>query len=235
MRPHVGLVRIAAEAEGHRTHAGQPGEPVEDPSQRVLERGAVVHARAHHDLPVHLDPAVEEDLQPAQAGGTLGVAQHVGPQIGIGGVDGDEEGAQPFGQDALGVELGEPGERGEVPVQEGQPVIVVLQVQAAPHTLRQLVDETEGTVVVTRTDTVEHRRGDLHPERLAGGLLDAHRAGHRRPGAAHHDPGIRRVGESLEVDDVARLVPVNALEHVTHGQAGPGCRRRLGDRGHRRC
>ena len=41
------------------------------------------------------------------------------------------------------------------------------------------------------------------------------------------------VAESLEIDDVARLVPVEAEELVAHGQTGPGCRRRLGDRSHR--
>ena len=46
--------------------------------------------------------------------------------------------------------------RGEVPVQERQAVVVVLQVQAAAHALGQLVDEAELAVVVARADPVEH-------------------------------------------------------------------------------
>ena len=47
------------------------------------------------------------------------------------------------------------------------------------------------------------------------------------------DADVRAVAQALEVDDVARLVPIDAEELVTHGQAGPGSRRRRGDRSHR--
>ena len=178
-------------------------------------------------------PPSSSTSQPAQAGGALGVAQHARPQLGVGGVDGDEERAEALGEDALRIELGEAGEGREVPVEEREPVVVVLQVQAAAHALGQLVDEAERAVVVAGADAVEDGRGDLDAEGLAGGLVDPHQPGQRRPGAADQDAEVARVGEALEVDDVARLVPVDAEELVAHGQAGPGCRRRLGDRSHR--
>ena len=178
-------------------------------------------------------PAVEQDLEPAQAGRPLRVAQHVRPQLGVRRVDGDEQRPEPLGQDPLGVELGEAGQRGEVAVEEGQPVVVVLEVEAAPHALGQLVDEAERAVVVAGADPVEDGRGDLHAERLADDLVDPHHPWQGRAGAANEDAEVARVAEALEIDDVARLVPVNAEELVAHGQAGPGCRRRRGDRSHR--
>jgi hypothetical protein len=123
-------LEIAAESERDRPHARQPGVAVEDAGQGVLQRGAVVDARADHDLAVDLDAPVEQDLEPAQAGRPLRVAQHVGPEVGVGGVDGHEQRAEALGQDPLEVQLGEPGEGGEVAVEEGQPVVVVLQVEA---------------------------------------------------------------------------------------------------------
>ena len=233
VRAHLGLLGVAAESERHRPHAGQRRIAVQDPGQGVLERGAVVDARADDDLAVHLDPPVEEDLEPAQAGGSLRIAQHVRPQLGVGRMDGHEQRPEAFGQDALGIELGEPGEGREVAVEERQPVVVVLEVQAAPHALGQLVDEAERTVVVAGADPVEDGRGDLDPERLAGVLVDPHDPGQGRTGTANEDAEVTRVAEALEIDDVARLVPINAEELVSHGQTGPGCRRRLGDRSHR--
>ena len=94
VRAHLGLVGVAAQPERDRAHARQPRVAVQDAGQRVLERRAVVDAGAHDDLAVHLDAAVEEDLQPAQAGRPLRVAQHVRPQLGVGGVDGDEQRAR---------------------------------------------------------------------------------------------------------------------------------------------
>ena len=192
MRAHLGLVGVAAQPERDRAHAGEPRVAVEDPGQRVLERGAVVDARADDDLAVHLDAPVEEDLQPAQAGRALRVAQHVRPQLGVGGVDGHEQRAEALGEDALGVELGETGQRREVAVQERQPVVVVLEVEAPPHALGQLVDEAEGAVVVAGPDPVEDGRGDLHPERLPRLLVDPHDPGQRRAGAANEDAEVAR-------------------------------------------
>ena len=91
---------------------------------------------AHDDLAVDLDAGVEQRAEPAQARGAAPVAQQPGPHLGVGGVDAHVERAQPLGHDALEVGLGEAGERREVPVEERQAVVVVLQVEAAPHALR---------------------------------------------------------------------------------------------------
>ncbi len=78
---------------------------------------------------------------------------------------------QPLGDDPLEVGLGEAGEGGEVPVEERQPVVVVLEVEALPQPGRQLVDEAELAVVVAGAHLVEQRRLHLDAERLAGPLV----------------------------------------------------------------
>ena len=158
MGAHLGLVGVLADPEGHGPHAGQCGVAVQDARQGVLERRTVVDAGADDDLAMHLDAPVEQHLEPPQAGGTLGVAEHVRPQVGVRGVDGDEQRPQALSQDALRIELREPRERREIPVEEGQAVVVVLEVQAAAHALRKLVDEAERTMVVTRADAIEDGR-----------------------------------------------------------------------------
>ena len=87
-------------------------------------------------------------------------------------MDADVQRRQALGHDPLEVGLGEPGERREVPVQEAQPVVVVLQVEAAAHALGQLVDEAELAVVVAGADPVEHGARHLGAERLTGPLGD---------------------------------------------------------------
>ena len=75
-------------------------------------------------------PGVEQRCEPAQAGRAAPVAQQPRAHLGVGGVDAHVERAELLGDHPLEVGLGEAGERGEVPVEERQPVVVVLQVEA---------------------------------------------------------------------------------------------------------
>ncbi len=102
-------------------------------------------------------PASSSSAEPPQARRAAAVAQQPGAQLGVGGVDADVQRAQPLGDHTLEVGLGEAGERGEVAVEEREPVVVVLQREALPHPLRQLVDEAERAVVVAGAHPVEHR------------------------------------------------------------------------------
>ena len=132
------------------------------------------------------------------------------------------------------VQLRETGQRREVAVEEGQPVVVVLEVEAPPHALGQLVDETERGVVVAGPDPVEDGRRDLDPERLAGTPLST-RTTRGSAVAAWRTRTLRSLAslEPLKIDDVAWLLPVNAEALVADGQTGAGRRRRRGDRSHR--
>ena len=114
------------------------------------------------------------------------------PHLGIGGVDRHVQRGQPLGDHPLVVELGETGESGEVPVQERQAVVVVLEVQRPAHPPGQLVDETELAVVVAGLNPVEHSRVDVGAERLT--VLLGHRHRELLAVATHHQrqPPSRR-------------------------------------------
>ena len=139
-------------------------------------------------------------------------------------------GLQLLGDHPLEVGLGEAGERGEVPVEEGEAVVVVLQRQALPHARRQLVDEAERAVVVARAHAVEHRAGEVEAERRARGLLDGHEV--LETAAADLELDARLVGLDLVPDDVAHHLAVEREQLVTGEEPG-GSRRRTGrDRHH---
>ncbi len=168
-------VRLRVEPGDPQRHDGDGGQLwvlVEDAGERVVEPRSVVDTRADDELATDLDAVVEQGPQPAQARRAPAVAQHRRPQLGIGRVDRDVQRRQALGDDPFEIGLGEPGQRREVPVQEAEPVVVVLEVQAAAHPLGQLVDEAELAVVVAGADAVEHGAGHLGPERLARRLGD---------------------------------------------------------------
>ena len=230
VRSHLGLGGVVAHPERHDAHRRRAGEPVEHAEQGVVEHVTVVDAGAHHHLPVHLDAGVEQRREPPEAGGAAPVAQQPGPQLGIGGVDAHVQRAQLLGDDALEIGLGEAGERGEVAVEERQPVVVVLQRQALPHARGQLVDEAERAVVVARAHAVEHRAGEVEPQGHAGVLLDQHQL--LEPAAADLELDARLVGLDLVPDDVAHHLAVEREQLVTGEEPG-GSRRRAGrDRHH---
>ena len=161
---------------------------------------------------------VEEGPQPAQARRTPPVAQHAGPHVGVGGVDAHVERGQAIGDDALQVQLGEASQRREVPVEEGEPVVVVLDVQALPQPGRQLEDEAELAVVVAGAHLVEQGGVHLGAQRLARALGDRQVEVEAAP--AHLDVEVGLVGQQLPLDDVARLVAIEGDDLVAGLQTG---------------
>ena len=69
VRPHAGLGVVAAHAERHDAERRQLRVAVEHAGEGGLEHVAVVDARAHDHLAVHLDAVVEQRPEPAQARG----------------------------------------------------------------------------------------------------------------------------------------------------------------------
>ena len=86
---------------------------------------------------------------------------------------------------------------------------------------RQLVDEAELAVVVTRLDLVEDRRVDVGAEGLARAL------GHHdlllEPATAHVEDHLRLVDQEAPLDDVARLDPVEGEDLVSFDETRSGC------------
>ena len=175
VQSHRRLTVELGDAERHDGHRIEFGILVEDAGERVVEDRAVVDTRAHHDLAAHGDAVIEQRPQPSQAHASSRVLQHLAAHVGIGGVDAHVQRRQALGDHPFEVGLGEPGQGGEVPVEERQPVVVVLQVEARAHALGQLVDEAELAVVVARAHPVEHRARHLDTERLSGRLDDRER------------------------------------------------------------
>jgi hypothetical protein len=138
-------------------------------------------------------------------------------------VDAHVERGQLLGHHALEVGLGEAGEGREVPVEERQPIVVVLEVEAAAQPRRELVDEAELAVVVARAHPVEQRRVDLDPERLAGPLLDLDQR--VEPAAPQLEGQGRLVDEHPPLDQVARDRAVDREDLVALDDAGARGRR----------
>ncbi len=225
--------RIAASVveptEPERDHrdGGELGVLVEHTGHRPLEHVAVVDPGAQHDLAVHLDAVIQQRPEPAQAHPATRVLQHPRPNLGVGGVDADVQRRQALGDDALQVGLGEARQGGEVPVEEAQAVVVVLEVQAAAQARRQLVDEAELAVVVAGAHPVEHRAGHLGAERLAGALADEDVQLH--PAAPHGQLDLGLVDGEAPLDDVARHRPVDGDDLVAGEHAGARRGRAVGD------
>ena len=151
--PVIGRQRVQALAVGrdprrHCSDAAHPGTQRQQVVQRAAQLRAVVDAPAQHQLAVHLDAALRQLLQVGQRFAAPLVGQHPGAQHRVGGVDRDEDGADVHLNDAVDLPVGEVGQRDVVAEQEGQPLIVILEIQALPHTGGQLVDEAEHAMVV---------------------------------------------------------------------------------------
>jgi hypothetical protein len=215
---HARLGVEAAEAERDDAQRRQLREAVEHAREGVLEDGTVVDARAHDHLPVHLDLVVEERAEPAQARGAPPVAEDLRAHVGVGGVDGHVQRAQPLRDDPLQVGLGEARQRGEVPVEEAQPVVVVLEVEALPEPRRQLVDEAELAVVVAGSHLVEERRLHVQAERLARSLVHLDRQ--LQPSSADLQRRVGVVDEEPPLDDVAGHLAVDGVHLVADLHTG---------------
>ncbi len=170
-----------------------------------------------------LDAGVEQQLQPAQARRAAPVAQQARAHVGVGGVNAHVQRTEPLADHALEVGLREPGERGEVPVEERQPVVVVLQVEALAHPLGQLMDEAERAVVVAGADAVEDRAGQFDPEGRAIGLVDADDPFETT--ATQIELNLRSVDLNLVRDHVAHHLPVDREHLVADDHARERSRR----------
>ncbi len=138
--------------------------------------------------------------------------------------------AELLGDHPFEIGLGESREGGEVAVEERQAVVVVLQVEAAPHALRQLVDEAEGAVVVAGAHPVEHRGLEVDAERRARGLVDHQEL--LEAAAANLELDARLVSLDLVPDDVAHRFSVEREKLVARSQPGVVSRRTRCNRRH---
>jgi Na+/proline symporter len=147
-----------------------------------------------------------------------GVLQHLAADLGVGGMDAHVQRREPLGHDPFEICLGEPRQRREVAVQERQPVVVVFQVEAAPHPLRELVDEAELTVVVAGPYPIEDRARHLDAQRLTRPFVDLEGQIEATPPDLELDLGL--IGGELPLDDVARHISVDPHDLVARSETG---------------
>src|SRR5262249_40986323 len=136
---------------------------------------AVVQTGAEDDLSVHLDVVRQEPLQVLVDQRPLRRPEQPRANLRVPGVDADVQRAEVEADDPLELRLGQVRQRDEVAVQEGEAVVVVLDVETAAHLAPVLVDETEIAVIAADTDPVKYVRGKSDAKSLVRFLLNAHR------------------------------------------------------------
>ena len=78
---------------------------------------------------MNLDVVIEKGPQPTKARCAATIAEHRRAQFWVSRMNGDMKRRDSLSNNPLEVHLGEPSQGREVPVEERQPVVVVLQVQ----------------------------------------------------------------------------------------------------------
>ena len=202
---------------GHRRHAGMELAQL---AHGALEVRPVVEPGAQHDLRVEPDPGVgqaAEALHEVALDG-LGAPEQEVPQHRVGGVHRDIEGREAEVDDALDLAVREVGQRDVVAVEERQPVVVVLDVEALAEALRQLVDEAEHALVGACRDLRRLRRLALETEVPAPLPLEHDRARASRP--VDVDRELLLPGLDVEVDQVPETLPVHPQEPIARLEPG---------------
>ena len=183
-RPEIGQpLAVAREADRHDRGRGHRGMQARQLVHGALEVRAVVPFRAQHDLGVHEIPALaSRSITGSSSRRDPRLAEEGVAQIGIGGVHRDVERREALGLDSCQLRLVEIGQRDVVAVQERQPEVVVLHVEALAHALRELVDEAEDALVGAGGDLGRPRRRELEAERRVRASGHPHRPLSPAPG-----------------------------------------------------
>ena len=179
---------------------------------------------------MHPDPRLREALQAREDwGGDAGAPEQHVAQRRVGRVDGDVEGGEMLLDDALEGRLVEIGEGDVVAVEERQPEVVILDVEAPPHPLRQLVDEAKHALVGAGRNLPSPGRLELDAE-IGTAALEGERQRGAVPLHRERERLLARV--KAEVDRVPKPVAVDREDPIAAGETGPrgrGARTDAGD------
>ena len=210
----VGELREPHRDDGHREH-GVAQRP--EIGERLLEHRAVVERGHDHHLGVHLDAARGEPRELLQDVRHARIVEEHLTRFPRRRVHRDVEGRQAILEDPRDVAVLEVRERREIPVGEGEAVVVIAYVERSPQARRQPFDEAELAAVGAAPD---RRRLELHPERFPVGSLDVE--GDRLAigeSALDRQLVVRR--QELPIEEVGELAPVHRVElgagHDPHG------------------
>ena len=150
---------MARQAHGHDADRLDVG-----PERRQLLDGAlqprpVVELRNDDELGVHLHVALGQPAELRHDVRRVVVAQEAAAHRRIGDVDGDVERRQPHRLDTPPVMLAHVRQGDEVAEEEGVAVVVVLDIEGAPHAWGHLQDEAELAQVVAAANVRVEGRG----------------------------------------------------------------------------
>ena len=205
--------------DAHR-HDGAAGKlPVRQIAEGAAQLVTVVPAGADHDLTVHHDARLTERLDVVQRPPGILIAQHGAVELGIGGVDGDVDGADVQVDDALRLALRQVRQGNVVAQQEAEPRIVVLEVERLAHTRRHLIHEAEHAVVGAGAHFVHQIGVEVQPQILPLRLVqrDGANVARRR---FQFDVRHRVVAVKAVVQHVHDGVTVDGQELFAHLYAG---------------
>ncbi len=220
----------------HRPQRGQPLPVAREPHRNdrrrrhtrmqsrqvahgVLQVRAVVPVGDEDDLGVHGDACLGEPLHDGQElAPDVGTAEQTVAELGIGGMHRDIEWREPLLLDPCEVVLLEVGEGNVIAVEEGEPEIVVLDVEAPPHPPWQLVDEAEDALIGAGRDLRGPGRLELEAE--PGGAALEHEAA-LPPVSLDRETEALLSAVELEVDAVTQRMAVDGQDSVAGAQLAP--------------
>jgi hypothetical protein len=171
---------------------------------------------SHHDLGVKLDAVIGEVAQLRNDLGRLRVAQHPAAHQRVGGVHRHVERRQPVPDDPVDVVLLEVGQRGEIAVAEGEPVIVVADVEHLPNAVGVPLHETEITAIGAAADP---GRLDRHAEGFVDGALDFDLEFVGRLRGPEGKLEVLVSGEKLPIEKILELLAVDREQFGAFNQA----------------
>ncbi|CAB4699497.1 unannotated protein [freshwater metagenome] len=166
---------------------------------------------------------IQQGTKPPQTHRSAPIAQHLRAKFRVGCVNADVERRQSLGHNTLKIGLGESREGSEIPVKERESVIIVLEVQAAPHPRRKLVDEAKLAVVIAGAHLIKHRGIDLYTQRSARRLQHVEGQLQPIPEQIKRDFGL--IGQHPVLNDVANRSTIHSDDLISGEDPKQVCRR----------
>ena len=157
-----------------------------------------------------------------------GVFHHPDPQLGVGGVDRNIDGADVHFDDAGNILVGHVGEGDIAAEQKAHAAVVILEVQRFPHPLRELIDKAEDAFIGAAVLPVHQVILKLQSQLVIFRLADGKTEGFFAPQHLDAQAGIDHI--KAVIQDIPDNVAVDGKQPVPGPDAGPGRRGMGSDR-----
>ena len=183
----------------------------------VLQRRAVVDARAEHRLRVELYAAFGKRFKLLRQARAPRRSEDAAAQERIHGVHGDVEGRGVAADDALKFAVGDVGEGHVIAHHQAHAPVVVLEAQRGPRVLGELIDKAEHALVTAKAHAGHQRLGKVQPQRLVFFLFDIVFRFHAGP--ARQQAHAAFGAEGLVIEKVNDCLAADAQKFVARADA----------------